>query len=77
MIDGNFRAGHNKLCRWCGVSDESVTHVYNDCTYLQIQALRHDTSIETGKVFNAEYLVTDPTYAMDFHYRAITYNTGT
>ena len=53
LIDGDFRAGHNKLCKWCGVSDESVTHVYNDRTDLQIQLLRNDNSTKTGKVFNA------------------------
>ena len=63
----------NKFCRWCGVSTESVTHVYNDCTDLQIQALRHDISTRTGRVLNAECLVTltDPTNAMEFHDRAI------
>ena len=54
LIDGGFRTGHNKLCRWCGVSNETVTHVYNDCTDLQIQTLRHDISTATGRIFNAE-----------------------
>ena len=42
LIDGNFSANHNKKCRWCGDLNETVTHVYNDCTDLQIQALRND-----------------------------------
>ena len=38
---------------------------------LQIQALRHDISTATGRVFNAESLVTDPVNAVEFHDRAI------
>ena len=71
LIDGNFSANHNKKCRWCGGLNETVTHVFNDCTDLQIQALRNDIYTKTGKVFNAEYLVNDPINASDFHDRAI------
>ena len=71
LIDGGFRTGHNRTCRWCGASNETITHVYNDCTDLQIQALRHDISTATGRVLNAECLVTDPACALEFHDRAI------
>ena len=42
-----------------------MSHVCNDCTELQIQALRDDIyAKKTEKVFKAEYLVNDPTNAL-------------
>ena len=45
--------------------------MYNDCMDLRIQALRQDFCAKTGKIFNTEYLVNDPTNALEFHDRAI------
>ena len=71
LVDGGFHAGHNRRCRWCGLSDETVTHVYNECEELQLRGLRHDISTATGRVLNAACLVTDPASALEYHDRAI------
>ena len=71
LIDGGFRAGHNRRCRWCGRSEETVTHVYNECADLQLIGLRHDISTATGRALNAACLVTDPVSALEYHDRAI------
>ena len=51
--------------------DHRLYQYQDDNTDLQIQALRHDISTATGRVFNAESLVTDPVNAVEFHDRAI------
>ena len=71
LVDGGFHPGHNRRCRWCGLSDETVTHVYNECEDLQLIGLRHDISTATGRVLNAACLVTDPASALEYHDRAI------
>ena len=71
LVDGGFQAGHNSHCRWCGRSEETVTHVYNECDDLELQLLRHDISTATGRVLNAASLVTDPASALEYHDRAI------
>ena len=71
LIDGGFQAGHNRRCRWCGRSEETVTHVYNECDDLQLIGLRHDISTATGRALNAACLVTDPVSALEYHDRAI------
>ena len=70
LIDGHFSPDFNRRCRW---PNESVHHVYNDCTDLQIQALRDDIRATTGRVLNAECVVNDPITALDFQDRAIGY----
>ena len=71
LVDGGFHPGHNRRCRWCGLSEETVTHVYNECEDLQLIGLRHDISTATGRVLNAACLVTDPASALEYHDRAI------
>ena len=71
LVDGGFQAGHNKRCRGCGRSEETVTHVYNECDDLELQLLRHDISAATRRVLNAACLVTDPVSALEYHDRAI------
>ena len=71
LVDGGFQAGHNKRCRWCGRSEETVTHVDNECGDLELQLLRHDISTATRRALNAACLVTDPASALEYHDRAI------
>ena len=73
LMADHFNPDFNRRCRWCGVQDESVHHVYNECDDLQIGALRDGLRATTGWVFNAECLVNDPTTALDFHDEAISY----
>ena len=40
MAADYFKPDYNKKCRWCGLRNESVYHVYNECDDLQIGALR-------------------------------------
>ena len=39
----------NDICRWCGEVPETVLHVFNDCTDLQIQLLREEYHAATNK----------------------------
>ena len=70
LVADHFKPDYNKRCRWCGVHNESVQHVFNKCDDLVIQALRADVSAGTGRVFNTECLVNDRTTALEFHDRA-------
>jgi len=71
IVDDGFHENHNKSCRWCGLVNETIIHVYNECEDLQLIGLRHDISTATGRTLNAACLVTDPTSALAFHDRAI------
>ena len=61
----------NDLCRCCGVAPETVLHVFNDCTDLQIQLLRDDSHAATNKTFSANTLGTDQVAALEFHASAV------
>ena len=54
-LDSNHK---NDICRWCGVDPETVLHVFNDCTDLQIQLLREEYRKATTKPFTATTLCT-------------------
>ena len=73
---GHCRNGYdsnhkNDVCRWCGVAPETVLHVFNDCTDLQIQLLRDEYREATTKPFTATTLCTDLMAALDFHASAV------
>ena len=69
----HFRPGYNRRCRWCGLQDETVQHVYNECEDLQIIALRDELRATTGREITTECLVRDPSTALIFHDRALSY----
>ena len=69
---GNFDTeNYLRQCRWCGDANETVSHVYSNCTDLQILALSDDFHTKNGQLFNAEYLVNDPISALYFHDQTI------
>ena len=69
----HFRQEYNRRCRWCGVQDETVAHVYNECEDLQIAALREELRVATGREFTAACLDSDLDTALLFHDRALGY----
>jgi len=69
----HFRPGYNRRCRWCGLQDETVQHVYNECDDLQIVALRDGLRATTGWEITTECLVRDPNTALIFHDQALSY----
>ena len=58
-------------CRWCGAAPETVLHVFNDCTDLQIQLLRGEYKASTNRTLNANTLCTDQQAALEFHAAAV------
>ncbi len=69
----HFRPGYNRRCRWCGLQDETVHHVFNECNDLQIGALRDGLRATRGYEINTECLVNDPITALIFHDQALSY----
>jgi len=69
----HFRPDYNKKCRWCGLRDETVHHVYNECDDLQIGALRDGLRATTGWEITTDCLVKDPNTALIFHDQALSY----
>ena len=61
----------NDLCRWFGVAPETVLHVFNDCTDLQIQLLREEYHAATNKTFTASTLCTDQLATLECHASAV------
>jgi hypothetical protein len=73
---GYCRSGYDinhkqDACRWCGVAPETVLHVFNDCTDLQIQLLRGEYKASTNRTLNANILCTDQQAALEFHAAAV------
>ena len=66
-------AESNRKCRWCGLRDETVHHVYNECDDLQIGALRDGLHATTGWEITTDCLVKDPNTALIFHDQALSY----
>ena len=67
-----FDSNHKQdACRWCGTAPESVLHVFNDCTDLQIQLLRGEYKATTNRTLTANTLCTDQQAALEFHASAV------
>ena len=73
LMAGHFQPGYNKRCRWCGVHEESVHHVFNECDDLQIGALRDGLRATRGWELSTECLVKNPITALIFHDQALSY----
>jgi ribonuclease HI len=69
----HFRPNYNRRCRWCGIQDETVGHVYNECEDLQLVALRDELRVATGRQITTECLDRDLDTALLFHDRALGY----
>ena len=74
---GYCRSGYdsnhkNDLCTWCGAAPETVLHVFNDCTNLQIQLqIQEKYHAATNKTLTASTLCTDQLAALEFHASAV------
>jgi len=69
----HFRPNYNRRCRWCGIQNETVEHVYNECEDLQIGALRAGLRATTGRELTTECLIGDSNTALAFHDQALGY----
>ena len=69
----HFKTDYNRRCRWCGLRNETVHHVYNECDDLQIGALRDGLRATTEWEITTDCLVKDPTTALIFHDQALSY----
>ena len=56
---------------WRKLTPETVLHVFNDCTDLQIQLFREEYHAATNKTFTASTLCTDQLAALEFHASAV------
>jgi hypothetical protein len=68
-----FNPNYNRRCRWCGIQDETVKHVFNECEDLQLVALRDELRAKTGRELTTECLIGDSNTAMAFHDQALGY----